>query len=77
MELLDIELACRVYKQLGDAGMVMALQDMEHIEDKDLLAGHVSLLFCDYMRARSSSLSPAGPPRPWTCARISCNGTRL
>ena len=61
MELLDIELACRVYKQLGDAGMVMALQDMEHIEDKDLLAGHVSLLFCDYIRAQELFLKSSRP----------------
>ena len=44
MELLQIDLACRVYRQLGDAGMVMALQEMAQHEDKDLLAGHVSLL---------------------------------
>jgi len=26
MEMMNVELACRVYRQLGDAGMVMALQ---------------------------------------------------
>ena len=26
MEMLNVELAMRVYRQLGDAGMVMALQ---------------------------------------------------
>ena len=28
MEMMNIELAMRVYRQLGDAGMVMALQVM-------------------------------------------------
>jgi WD repeat-containing protein 19 len=61
MELLQMDLACRVYRQLGDAGMVMALQEMDQCEDKDLLAGHVSLLFCDYMRAQELFLKSSRP----------------
>ncbi len=61
MELLQMDLACRVYRQLGDAGMVMALQEMNQYEDKDLLAGHVSLLFCDYMRAQELFLKSSRP----------------
>ena len=61
MELLQMDLACRVYRQLGDAGMVMALQEMGQYEDKDLLAGHVSLLFCDYMRAQELFLKSSRP----------------
>ena len=34
MEMLNIELALRVYRQLGDAGMVMALEDCQHLEDR-------------------------------------------
>lgn len=34
MDMLNIELALRVYRQLGDAGMVMSLEDCQHIEDR-------------------------------------------
>jgi WD repeat-containing protein 19 len=61
MELMNIELACRVYRQLGDAGMVMALQECRNIEDKNLLAGQISLLFCDYQRAQDLFLVSSRP----------------
>ena len=70
MEFLNMDLVCRVYRQLGDAGMVMALQEMSQYEDKDLLAGHVSCssaITCVH-RSCSSSLVALRPPR--TCARI-------
>lgn len=43
--MLNIELALKVYRQLGDAGMVMALEECMRVEDRFLLAGYVSLLF--------------------------------
>jgi WD repeat-containing protein 19 len=58
---MNIELACRVYRQLGDAGMVMALQECLNIEDKNLLAGQISLLFCDYQRAQDLFLASSRP----------------
>jgi WD repeat-containing protein 19 len=61
MEMLNVELAIRVYRQLGDAAMVMALQDLQQIEDKNLLAGHVSLLFGDYGRAQELFLQSTYP----------------
>jgi WD repeat-containing protein 19 len=61
MELMNIELACRVYRQLGDAGMVMALLECANIEDRNLLAGHISLLFCDYQRAQDLFLASSRP----------------
>ena len=61
MEMLNIELAIRVYRQLGDAAMVQALQDLAHIEDKNLLAGHVLLLFGDYGRAQELFLASSFP----------------
>jgi WD repeat-containing protein 19 len=61
MELLNIELAIRVYRQLGDAGMVMALQQCSHMEDRNLLAGHISLLFCDYQRAQDLFMNSSYP----------------
>jgi len=61
MELLNVELAMRVYRQLGDPGMVMALQDCMRIEDKNELAGQISLLFCDYQRAQELFLASSRP----------------
>ena len=63
MELLNVELAARIYRQLGDAGMVMALQECAAIEDKHLLAGHISLLFCDYSRAQEFFLVSSDPTK--------------
>jgi WD repeat-containing protein 19 len=61
MELLNVELAIRVYRQLGDAGMVASLQDLVHVEDRNLLAGHISLLFGDYNRAQELFLVSSYP----------------
>jgi WD repeat-containing protein 19 len=61
MEMLNVELAARVYRQMGDAGMVMALQSIQHIEDRNLLAGHLSSLFCEYQRAQELFLASSNP----------------
>ena len=61
MEMLNVELALRVYRQLGDAGMVMALENYQHIEDRYLLAGNISLLFGDYQRAQELFLASTRP----------------
>lgn len=61
MELLDIELACKVYRQLGDAGKVLALQELLLIEDKLLLSGHVALLFDNYNLAQELFLTSSQP----------------
>ena len=61
MEMLNVELAARVYRQLGDGGMVSALQACEHVEDRHLLAGHIALLFCDYARAQDLFLASSKP----------------
>jgi WD repeat-containing protein 19 len=61
MELLNPELAIRIYRQLGDAGMVSSLQTLMHVEDKYLLAGHISLLFGDYNRAQELFLVSSAP----------------
>lgn len=61
MELLHVEMASRVYNQLEDPGMVMALRDCMNIEDKNLLAGQMALLFCDYQRAQDLFLQSSRP----------------
>jgi WD repeat-containing protein 19 len=61
MEQLELDIAQRVYRQLGDAGMVMALEKVRAAEDKNLLAGHVALLFCDYAQAQELFLASSRP----------------
>lgn len=55
MEVLDVQMAVHVYRQLGDAGMVMGLERIAYVEDKNLLAGHVALLFGNYQTAQVRS----------------------
>lgn len=57
MEVLDVQMAIHVYRQLGDAGMVMGLERIAYVEDKNLLAGHVALLFGNYETAQVCALS--------------------
>ncbi|CAE7660587.1 WDR19, partial [Symbiodinium microadriaticum] len=61
MEMMNVELAIRVYRQLGDAGMVMSLQKCLHVEDKHLLGGYISLFFSDYHSAQELFLLSSNP----------------
>lgn len=61
MHTLDIGIAKRAYRQLGDSGMVLGLNKIEAIEEKNLLAGHVLMLFGEYGEARRLFLSSSDP----------------
>jgi WD repeat-containing protein 19 len=61
MELMDVGLAIRVYRQLGDAGMVLGLERLRGVEDRKLLAGHIALLYDDYGRAQDLFLASGRP----------------
>jgi len=63
MEEMDMELALRIWRQLGDAGMVMALEQLRFVEDKHLLAGSVAALFGDYAQAQELYLLSPAPER--------------
>lgn len=41
-------LAVRVYRHVGDAGMVMSLESILGIENKKLLAGHIAMFLQDF-----------------------------
>jgi WD repeat-containing protein 19 len=60
-QVMDVETAILVYRQLGDAGMVLGLEQIQPIENRNLLAGHVSLLFCNYYQAQELFLSSSHP----------------
>ncbi|CAK9101199.1 WD repeat-containing protein 19 (Intraflagellar transport 144 homolog) [Durusdinium trenchii] len=61
MEEMNIDMAIRVWRKLGDAGMVMALERVRFVEDKFLLAGHIAQLFGDYAQAQEFFLSSPVP----------------
>lgn len=61
MMLLDIDTAINVYRQIGDAAMVMSLQKLRSVEEKHLLAGHISLLLQDYQQAEYLFLQSSRP----------------
>eukprot|EP01138_Halocafeteria_seosinensis_P010566 gb/GECG01010788.1/.p1 GENE.gb/GECG01010788.1/~~gb/GECG01010788.1/.p1 ORF type:complete len:1429 (+),score=207.41 gb/GECG01010788.1/:1-4287(+) len=61
MEVLDIDRAIDVYRFLGDAGMVFALEAINEEEDQSLVAGHLAVLFNDFSLAQELFLSSSRP----------------
>ncbi|KPA79411.1 hypothetical protein ABB37_05256 [Leptomonas pyrrhocoris] len=49
LHMLDIELAIRVYRQLSQPSLVLCLEKIRHIHEKNLLLGHVSMIM-GYMK---------------------------
>lgn len=61
MDLLQVDIAVNVYRHLGDAGMVMSLESVMDLEDVNLLAGHLSVLFNEFSQAQDLFLSSSDP----------------
>ena len=61
MTLIDLPMATRCYRHLGDAGMVMALQKLEGLEDQHLLSGHLAIMFDDHAVAQDHFLQSSRP----------------
>lgn len=51
----------RVYRHMGDAGMVLSLQSIRNIEDRNLLAGYVAMYLEDFNLAQDLFLSSSNP----------------
>ncbi|KAF4071641.1 hypothetical protein AMELA_G00275630 [Ameiurus melas] len=58
---MEVELAIRVYRSMGDVGMVMSLEDIKGIEDQKLLAGHLAMFCNDYNQAQDLYLASSYP----------------
>ncbi|XP_053210855.1 WD repeat-containing protein 19-like isoform X2 [Panonychus citri] len=58
---LNIDLARRVYRCIGDAGMVHSLEKLNYIEEKNLIAGNVSLFLNHFDLAQKFFLSSSKP----------------
>eukprot|EP01137_Pigoraptor_chileana_P005155 Opistho-2@47869 len=61
LEQLDIPFAIRVYRQLKDVGMVLALQRLDGLEDRSLLCGHVALMSSHFDTAQALFLQSSYP----------------
>jgi len=61
MEILDLEMAQRVYRRVGDAGMVAALAAIARLEDRAAIAGHIALAFGDFPLAQELLLASSTP----------------
>nr|CAD7443869.1 unnamed protein product [Timema bartmani] len=51
----------RVYRHIGDVGMVWLLQDIQHVEDQKLLNGHVAMFLQDFEKAQEWYLMSSRP----------------
>ena len=57
----DLETASRVYRHVGDVGMVWTLDEFRSVEDKRLIGGHVHMMMGDYDAAQNMYLQSGTP----------------
>ncbi|XP_028834024.1 WD repeat-containing protein 19 isoform X2 [Denticeps clupeoides] len=58
---MEVELAIRVYRMVGNVGMVMSLEDVKGVEDQNLLAGHLAMFSNDFNQAQDLYLASSCP----------------
>ncbi|CAF1070981.1 unnamed protein product [Rotaria sp. Silwood1] len=58
---LNIDYAIKVFREIGHSGMVMALEEIKHVEDKNLVSAHFAALFGDYDLAQELFLKCGCP----------------
>ncbi|XP_071786835.1 WD repeat-containing protein 19-like isoform X1 [Asterias amurensis] len=58
---MELEFAVRVYRNVGEAGMVMPLQQIMGIDDRNLLAGHLAMFQGDCNLAQDLFLASSRP----------------
>ena len=51
---LQVDMAMRVYRQMGDVGMLWSLETIRDIEDIKLLAGYVAMFLGNFDQAQVS-----------------------
>lgn len=49
----DIQFAIKIYRQIEEAAMVLALEEIQYVEDSNLLMGHCALLLDDMETAKN------------------------
>lgn len=63
LHILDIELAIRVYRQLSQPTLVLCLERLRHIHEKNLLIGHISMIMGYFKDAQNFFLHSSQPLR--------------
>ncbi|XP_073198367.1 WD repeat-containing protein 19 isoform X2 [Lepidochelys kempii] len=58
---MELEFAVRVYRTIGNVGMVMSLEQIKGIEDHNLLAGHLAMFTNDFNLAQDLYLASTCP----------------
>jgi WD repeat-containing protein 19 len=58
---LEIEFAIRVYRHIGNVGMVWSLQSIQNIEDQKLLSGHIAMFLQEFDMAQDWYLKSSQP----------------
>lgn len=61
LQILDINMAIRVYRQQEKPAMVMALERLMYVNEKNLLLGHVALLLKNFSEAQSHFMRSSRP----------------
>ncbi|XP_038608159.1 WD repeat-containing protein 19 isoform X1 [Tachyglossus aculeatus] len=58
---MEVEFAIRVYRTIGNVGIVMSLEQVKGIEDHNLLAGHLAMFDNDFSLAQDLYLASSCP----------------
>ncbi|XP_029445186.1 WD repeat-containing protein 19 isoform X1 [Rhinatrema bivittatum] len=58
---MEVEFAVRVYRSIGNVGMVMSLEQIKGIEDQNLIAGHLAMFTNDFNLAQDLYLASTCP----------------
>ncbi|XP_046339799.1 WD repeat-containing protein 19-like isoform X2 [Haliotis rufescens] len=58
---LDLDFAIRVYRNIGDVGMVTSLQKVKSIEDKNLLSGYIAMFLGEFNPSQDLFLASSYP----------------
>ncbi|XP_038055636.1 WD repeat-containing protein 19-like isoform X2 [Patiria miniata] len=58
---LELEFAVRVYRSIGEAGMVLSIQKIMGIDDRNLLSGHLAMFQGDFNLAQDLFLASSRP----------------
>ncbi|XP_033742140.1 WD repeat-containing protein 19-like isoform X1 [Pecten maximus] len=58
---LEVDFAMRVYREIGDVGMVTSLQQIKHLEDRNLLSGYIAMYLAEFNLAQDLFLASGKP----------------
>jgi len=58
---LEVDLAIRVFQQVKNVAMVYSLQQIQHVEDRNLLVGHIAMFMENYNQAQDLFLASSNP----------------